>query len=48
MSMTIHAQARMQQRAITLMHIDWLERFGSIEPQNGSELIYFSHRSLKN
>ena len=47
MNLTIHAQTRIQQRAISPMYIDWLEQFGSIEPQDGAELIYFSHRSLK-
>lgn len=42
-----HAQKRMQQRFISPIYIDWLEQFGSIEPQNGAELLYFSHRSLK-
>lgn len=47
MNLTTHAQARMQQRAISPMYIDWLEQFGSVEPQDGAELLYFSHRSLK-
>lgn len=47
MNLTVHAQTRIQQRAISPMYIDWLEQFGSIEPQNGSELVYFSHKSLK-
>ncbi len=37
----------MQQRAISPVFIDWLEQFGSVEPQDGAELIYFSQRSLR-
>jgi len=48
MNLTAHAQTRMQQRAISPVFIDWLEQFGSIEPQDGAELIYFSQRNLKN
>jgi hypothetical protein len=47
MNLTTHAQTRMQQRAISPVFIDWLEQFGSVEPQEGAELIYFSQRSLK-
>lgn len=42
-----HAQHRMQHRGIPPVFIDWLEQYGAIEPQNGAELIYFNHRSLK-
>lgn len=47
MNLTAHAQTRMQQRAISPVFIDWLEQFGSIEPQDGAELIYFSQQNLK-
>jgi hypothetical protein len=47
MSLTIHAQTRVQQRGISPVIIDWLEQYGTIEPQDGAELIYFNHRSLK-
>lgn len=44
---SIHVENRMQQRGIPTVFIDWLEQYGTIEPQNGAELIYFNHRSLK-
>lgn len=47
MNLTTHAQTRMRQRAISPVFIDWLEQFGSVEPQEGAELIYFSQRSLR-
>ncbi len=47
MSLTLHAQTRLEQRGISPVIIDWLERYGAIEPQNGSELIYFNQLSLK-
>lgn len=47
MNLTTHVQNRMQQRAISPVVIDWLEQFGSIEQQEGAELVYFSQRSLR-
>jgi hypothetical protein len=44
---SIHVENRMQQRGIPTVFIDWLEQYGAIEPQNGSELIYFNQLSLK-
>lgn len=44
---SIHVENRMQQRGIPTVFIDWLEQYGAIEPQDGAELIYFNHRSLK-
>ncbi|MGZ8212886.1 MAG: hypothetical protein ACXWTP_00090 [Methylosarcina sp.] len=45
--LSMHAQHRMRDRGIPPVFIDWLEQYGAIEPQNGAELIYFNHRSLK-
>jgi hypothetical protein len=42
-----HAKYRIKDRGIPPVFIDWLEQYGTIEPQNGAELIYFNHRSLK-
>jgi hypothetical protein len=47
MNLTKHAQTRLEQRGISPIIIDWLEQYGAIEPQEGAELIYFNHRSLK-
>lgn len=47
MNLTLHAQTRLEQRGISPVIIDWLEQYGAIEPQNGSELIYFNQLSLK-
>jgi hypothetical protein len=45
--LTNHAQQRMKDRCISPVVIDWLEQYGEVEPQNGAEFYYFSHRSLK-
>ena len=45
--LSTHAQYRIKARGISPVLIDWLEEYGAIEPQNGAELIYFNHRSLK-
>jgi hypothetical protein len=47
MNLTLHAQTRLEQRGVSPVIIDWLEQYGAIEPQEGAELIYFNHRSLK-
>ena len=46
-SLTLNAQTRLDQRGISPVIVDWLEQYGVIEPQNGSELIYFNQLSLK-
>ncbi len=46
MNLTLHAQTRLEQRGISPVIVDWLEQYGVIEPQNGSELIYFNQLSL--
>jgi hypothetical protein len=45
--LSTHAQYRIKDREIPPVIIDWLEQYGAIEAQNGAELIYFNHRSLK-
>lgn len=45
--LSAHSQHRMNDRGIPPVFIDWLEQYGAIEPQNGAELIYFNHLSLK-
>ncbi len=47
MILTTHAQTRLQQRTICPVIIDWLEQYGTVEPQDGAELLYFSRRNRK-
>jgi len=47
LSLTRHAQVRMQQRRIPPRVLDWLADYGEVNHQRGAELYYFSQRSRK-
>lgn len=43
--LTRHSVVRAQQRRVPQAIIDWLFQFGSVEPQDGSELLHFDKRA---
>ncbi|HEX8402671.1 MAG TPA: hypothetical protein VF628_13325 [Allosphingosinicella sp.] len=43
--LTYHAALRAQQRRVPQAIIEWLFQFGSVEPQNGSELLHFDKQA---
>jgi hypothetical protein len=48
MNMTRHAQARLQQRAIPPLIIDWLYRYGSrFKGVNGTTICFFDKQSRR-
>jgi len=47
MDFSKHGKQRLQQRCISPQALEWLERFGSIETQINSEMIFFDKKSLK-
>lgn len=48
MMATRHAQARMQQRGIPPLIVQWLEAFGEEQhDHNGSVILYFSKRARR-
>ena len=47
MTLSKHAQTRMQQRGIAAPVIDWLLAYGEIDYQNGAQLYYFNDRSRR-
>ena len=48
MNMTRHAQARLQQRAIPPLIIDWLCRYGSrLKGVNGTTVCFFDKQSRR-
>ncbi len=44
-ALTRHAALRAQQRRVPQAIIDWLFEFGSVESQNGSELLHFDKKA---
>ncbi len=45
MTLTKHAQVRMQQRGIPDRVVDWLLAYGEIDYQQGAQLYYFTDRA---
>ena len=45
--LTRHAKQRLQQRALPVLVVDLLCRYGAERKQNGSTVLYFERRSRK-